>query len=425
MTLRETKVELGSGRFVTIEAGPRQARHGFDGSLVWRQGRGLIALQPDQNEAATGVYMKARGYLFPGRFPADVRLLGTRTVEGRLVDAFAITPPGGSTVELFLDSSTRRPFAERYGTALFVYEDYRETGGLWLARRSRAGAGTAPFTATTEEVELDPKLDPAAFEIPGPPRRFGAGASAAAVGANGSIVRAAVDGKGPFPFMVDTGGFGQLSPALVRRLGLDVAPNAPVSVHVAFGDLSIASFTFLNSLGLGNVARTVFEGHDEAGVLGVETFLNFVVAFEPGRVVFHSTAAFEPPPEAAVHPISLEGGRPVVEGRIEGRPARFVLDTGSNAELVLFPAFVEEAGLLERLAGGERVKAIYGFQTLSGARATLKDLKAGPIEEREAMALLVDGRVLGAPTVSGLVGMGILRRRYVAFDYRRRRIYVR
>ena len=426
-TTRESLVELATGRFRILERKPGgDAVDGYDGKLAWRRGRGLLVLAADQKQSVTAAYMKARGYYFPERWHADLRYLGTRTFEGRAVDAIEASPAGGSPVELYVDSETHRVSAERYGSAVIVYEEYRETAGLWLARRSRPAAGMPPFLAETEEVEVDPIVDDAVFALPALEVGFTEGVPWAAVPARrGAIIEGRFGEAGPFPFLVDSGGFAQLSPALARRLVEGSAPNAPVTLDVSFGALTITSMTFLNSLGLGNVAPTVFDGRAEAGTIGVETFLNLIVRFESGgSVVFLSTADFSPPEGARFLPLDFDGGKPVVEGTLEGEPARFILDTGSSAEVVLFPEFLEKTGLRGRLPPGEPAKAIWGYASLAGTRTKAKGLVVGPISLPEVSALLVDAKVPGAPSVAGLVGMGVLGKRAVTFDYRGRKVYI-
>ncbi|MBI5202909.1 MAG: aspartyl protease family protein [Elusimicrobia bacterium] len=420
---RESLVELSTGRFRIVERRPNgDALDGWDGSLGWRRGRGLLVLAADQKQIATAAYMKARGYFFPGRWKADLRLLGTRTVEGRAVDAIEASPPGGSPVELYLDTGTHVPLAERYGSTVIVYEDYRETGGLRLPRRSRPSAGSPPFVAETEEVELDVEVSESLFALPALETSFTDGAPLASIPSKGgSFVEGRFGEAGPFPFLLDSAGFAQLTPALARRLAEGSAPNTPVTIDASFGTLAIASMTFLNSPGLGGVAASVFEGRSEAGVLGVETFLSLVVRLEPGgSVVFFRPEEFAPPENARFLPLSFEGGKPVVDGSVAGKEGRFILDTGSNAELTLFPEF---AGGLS-LPPGEPALSINGFMKLPGTRTKAAALVVGPVAIDEVSAIVLERKPVDAPPVSGIVGMGVLGKRAVTFDFRGRKVFL-
>ena len=123
---------------------------------------------------------------------------------------------------------------------------------------------------------------------------------------------------------------------------------------------------------------------------------------------------FAPPEGAARLPLQFVGSKPAVDGELEGEKARFILDTGSNAEVVVFPRLAER--MKAKLPHGTAAKTIVGFASVAAERTRGKGLRLG--------GLVVDGAVPGLPDADGIVGMGVLGRSPVAFDYNWRSVYL-
>ena len=436
---RESLADLNTGFYVTAElqvgaAGRRVkagARDGFDGRFGWQEVWGLIVLQPDQREAHTAAYMKSKGYFFPSRRSAEIRYLGERKgADGRRVHAVSLRPEGGSAVELELDALTHRPSAEVYaggaGGTVVRYGDYREVGGLAFAfRADLESADGAKLAAVTREVALDPEVSADSFERPSVAFSFQGGAGPADVPARrGVIVEALVGGKGPFPFVLDTGGRAQMTPALAAAAGLAVEDRVARAPGVTIGALTLRGAAFEVRPALGPAVEVAVPGEAAVGLLGVETFLSLAVAVDARRnaVRFMAPREFAPPEGAARLPLQFVGSKPAVDGELEGEKARFILDTGSNAEVVVFPRLAER--MKAKLPHGTAAKTIVGFASVAAERTRGKGLRLGGLDLGEAEVLVVDGAVPGLPDADGIVGMGVLGRSPVAFDYNWRSVYL-
>ena len=235
---RESLADLNTGFYVTAElqvgaAGRRVkagARDGFDGRFGWQEVWGLIVLQPDQREAHTAAYMKSKGYFFPSRRSAEIRYLGERKgADGRRVHAVSLRPEGGSAVELEL---------------------------AFAFRADLESADGAKLAAVTREVALDPEVSADSFERPSVAFSFQGGAGPADVPARrGGIVEALVGGKGPFPFVLDTGGRAQMTPALAAAAGLAVEDRVARAPGVTIGALTLRGAAFEVRPALGPPSR--------------------------------------------------------------------------------------------------------------------------------------------------------------------------
>ncbi|MDE1149300.1 MAG: retroviral-like aspartic protease family protein [Azospirillaceae bacterium] len=113
-------------------------------------------------------------------------------------------------------------------------------------------------------------------------------------------------------------------------------------------------------------------------------------------------------------PLSLEGGRLVTSATINGKPVRFLVDTGAFASLVSRPAAArlglgarDANTLMYGLDGGDRIK-----------QATLASLDLGTWH-RQGVAVYVSGQhdfVPANPDIVGVLGMDFLQGYDIEFD---------
>lgn len=131
-----------------------------------------------------------------------------------------------------------------------------------------------------------------------------------------------------------------------------------------------------------------------------------------GRCVLVMALVCSAPPAgwaqgASSGPVPLErvslgeiGGWIIVKATVGGVPGRWLLDTGSTANLV-------SVGLTDRLAlaraGSVRAETALG--TLQGARVTLPPLQVGALQRTGQTAVVLDLRTLLGPAAEGVDGM--------------------
>jgi membrane-associated protease RseP (regulator of RpoE activity) len=164
-------------------------------------------------------------------------------------------------------------------------------------------------------------------------------------------------------------------------------------------------------------------------VIGYELFQRFGVTIDYAarELILSTRERFTAPAGATAIPFTLAERIPIVQGQIDGRPARISVDTGSGAALDLHSPFVATHGL----------KAFYGasYEQISGwgvggpMRAwpvRLGELELGGFRLGGVAATLYTGDkgAFASPTVDANLGGRVLGRFTVAFDYAAKRMYL-
>ncbi|GHG76214.1 retropepsin-like aspartic protease [Comamonas sp. JC664] len=190
-------------------------------------------------------------------------------------------------------------------------------------------------------------------------------------------------------------------------------------VDIALGDLRLTGLT-VAVIDLSEVERLI--GHPLPVVLGKEAFNALVVDvdFPNRRVAFHEASSFKAPPKAVRLPlVESAGGQRAVHLSVEGRPAIPVLfDVGNSGALSLFPAYWQQAGLLE----GRR-----SSKTLSGAVGGLKESDVTTLKHVEFAGITLKDvptvfdaagkSVSASDRLLGNLGLGVLARFRMITDY--------
>ena len=190
-------------------------------------------------------------------------------------------------------------------------------------------------------------------------------------------------------------------------------------VDISVGNLRLTGLT-VAVIDLSEVARLI--GHPLPVILGKEAFNALVVDvdFPNRRVAFHEASSFKAPPKAVRLPlVESAGGQRAVHLSIEGRPAIPVLfDVGNGGALSLFPAYWQQAGLLE----GRR-----SSKTLSGAVGglrecdvtTLKHIEFAGITLKNVPTVFDDAgkSIATSDRLLGNLGLGVLARFRMITDY--------
>jgi len=245
---RHDIVDLHSGAFVTgSQADIVAEASGFDGKTPWmRDTSGANTAQEGGDRIALAVneaYRRANLWWRPGYAGATVTYDGRAVVDQQTVDQLTITPLGGRPFGAGFDVNTHLLVQISEDRQFFhtrtLFADYRPEHGLLLAHRITLDNGTGE--AGYDHFELT------RFSI-GTVRPSSAYARPTAPPTGGSIedgspsvslpfrllnnhiyIDVSVNGKGPFTFIVDTGGHCLIAPELVSQLGLKIVGAAPMS----------------------------------------------------------------------------------------------------------------------------------------------------------------------------------------------------
>ncbi|MGA2082961.1 MAG: hypothetical protein ABSH53_20440 [Holophaga sp.] len=138
----ETWEDLAHGRYLRWYGSGEALRWwSFDGKdFRMQNGVGgpsyLVPGELRDQVARTCAYMHARGYWYPGRFPAAMADLGLKQEEGATYRVLLIKPRGALPLECWLDADqglvSRVTWTLRQGTWRYTFADYREVAGLKL-----------------------------------------------------------------------------------------------------------------------------------------------------------------------------------------------------------------------------------------------------------------------------------------------------
>jgi hypothetical protein len=443
--------DLVTGRFARgADYGLFANAEGLDEGGRWRMDNSGAVHPLDSDEAravaATEAYLASRGYLFPDRAGARLVRLPPATEDGRTFERIEATPQGGGAVALWIardDRRLRRAVFEVDGrTETIRYGDYRPVGGLWLPFDIVTGNGDQPDVGEARIARYDlnamaadprrPARDPADSRIAGgAPVAYAPFRRDSMTGF--AIVEASIDGHGPLPFILDTGGHDILTPAAARSLGLPLkgsgfslgagegsSPTQFTKVgRVALGEAEMRDQPFVVlGLDLGQAMNADGRPVPIAGILGLELFERFTVTLDPaaGRIALRLPAADAP---AGGAPIRFTSDMPLARAAVDGREGWFALDTGNNAQVILFKAWVDAqdhpgwfdvtldvtgsgvGGAVVFRQGRAGEIALAG-RTLQGLPVLLAPERAGSLSSKAA---------------AGNIGESVLSRYAVTFDY--------
>lgn len=245
-----------------------------------------------------------------------------------------------------------------------------------------------------------------------------------------------IDDKGPFSFILDTGSSSTtLSAALAQKLGLPQvdagtgtgAGEQAVSYRVVhLNDLSLGPFSIgaldAPAIDTGRLSQVMgFQSFD--GVLGAEIFPHHVLTLDAAQrqLTIQDPAQFKPPVNAIRIPFWLdENQMPMIDASVAGTKGVFQIDTGDRFGLTLFGAFWRAHEMNEKL--GTTVEAMTGYgdggpiHSIVGRSA---DFSIGGVTVPPPVTRLSLQKA-GAFTQTdraGSIGMAILKRFRISFDY--------
>lgn len=468
--------DVRDGRARTqFKLGPITGGEGFDGQVRWRLDPGGEVVVEDSPDALarrkTTTWIARHGYFSVSG--ATFRMLGTRTdartsvasAPPLTVTALEATPEGGHPIELWFDEATghlvRTAHLEGTHTIVTYLEDYRAiAGGVKIPFRVVIDSGDPRNLLSIAVTAAAPAVaGPEAFARPDAATDHlsftGAASQTRATELpfelinNHIYIRALVNGQ-PVRLLVDTGGISLLTRAAVVRLGLTADGNLAGSgagaqqVDVGFargktlqvGELAVRDPLFY-VYDFAELLRV--EGVEFDGLVGFELFHRFAVRIDyakgvlrlsdPARFIAPTGAPTGSPasPGVIAVPFVLNERTPLVEGEIDGVPARFTIDTGSRASLTAASPFVAKHGLVARYR--PRFETVTGWGVggpVSSSPVRFAQVKVGGAVLRGVLGDLYTGDkgAFADPRADANLGGGVLRRFTVSFDYGKRIMYL-
>jgi hypothetical protein len=253
---------------------------------------------------------------------------------------------------------------------------------------------------------------------------------------NRILLSAKINEAGPFTFLIDSAAtIPTLNPRLVDELKLE--PSGRVRINGIAGierapTYRDVKFEFGRAIYKPRRVASIQSERDHSrrrdGVIGSGFFETFVVEIRPKEKVvkLHSPSAFTYEGKGEVVPFRLREEIPVVDGGVElpdgsTLKGEFEVDTGCDSGICLGEHFVKEHSLLEKLSGKASEKfGVGGSVDTTDVKIPL--FRMGGKEFKNAQSdLFLDGSPVDKP-LAGHIGMGVLGRAVVIFDYSRKRI---
>lgn len=432
---------------------------GIDAQSAWNQDFSGQIHPLDSPEAntltVTDRWLNQRGPFLPYHWPAELKMLTPVTIGGVTYERVAATPAGGRAVTLWIDSADERlaqtVMRRAFQTVSVHYDDYRDVHGVWLPFRITTDTGT-PVQVTTETVTHYTLL--ASVPARSLQRPSGAVTDATLPGGETQLpllknvagfvmLDARINGKGPFPFVLDSGGRAILTPAAAKALGLKTMGRILVQGAGAGG--TSASFTRVESVQLGAatlrnqvfmimpLSPIVTDRGDKpavAGVLGLEVFERFAVTIDSAdhRLILRAFKSATPPAGAIALSIRFTSSTPLVDATLDGKPGIFQIDTGNPAPLMIFPGWAAHMGLAPYYLAGLPAQSGGGVgKSFTTHAAYIHSLRLG--------GRRVPGPLLGVltphgvnevsnPSDAGNLGMTVWHAFRVTLNYRKGQIYL-
>ena len=447
--------DLRNGRSeLEYTLGPISEADGYDGVDGWRKERsGAVTLQQGgdgRQLAVNDAYRVSGKWWQPDRGGAEISTPGEKPCGNATCTVLTITPRNGKPFEAWFDTRTglllktvenRQPL-----TVTTTMSDYRPIDGVMLPFQVTVDSGlgqkylrTITLTGAQfagqqpDSVYAPPKMTFADFSFAGGVRQTVIPFHLVNNHIHGT---ARVNGRGPFEFLFDTGATNGITPTLARTLGLQIEGSTP-----EFGSgagVMEGGFARVARLQLGKAVlqgevfsvdpldgmKTV-EGASISGLVGYEVFSRFVTRIDYGAGAITLLDPREFNPSEAGTPVSFvfHAHIPEVEGTFEGRPGRFIIDTGARFELSLTKSFVEREELRARHPNG--IEAVYGWGIGGAIRGYITRATNMTFGDVKVDDVVTDMSTENRGGLSGSIGGGILKRFIVTLDYAHQTIYLK
>lgn len=431
---------------------------GIDARGAWRRDRTGWVHSLDSPEAVklavTDRWLNRNGPYFPGRLPAVSKSLPATTVHGVTYRRIDVTPAKGRTVTLWIggrhDQIARTVMRRSFQFQTVQYGDYREVQGVMLPFRivSSLGAHAQPQVETIARYRLLTSVPGRSLERPANRAndvQIPAGGTRIPLVVSPSgkfLVEAKIDGQGPFPFVLDTGGHDILTPAAASALGLALSGHG-VSYGAGAGSTPLR-YARVKSIALGKahlddqsvlvmaMSPILTDRGDKppiAGILGLGVLERFAVTIDPAdkTLTLQPFRAFEPPAGAVALPIRFTDDMPLVRAALDGKNGLFGMDTGNSGPLMLFPTWAAKNGLTRYYEAGLPIPEGGVGGMFMAHMALIHSLALG--------GLAVPGKQLGVltphgvgatsnPSEAGNLGTTVWRAFRFTLDYRNQYVYL-
>jgi predicted aspartyl protease len=454
------RFDLAIGAFTEIDdLGGIRFAIGYDGKVPWQQDlSGTYTPQEGGDRipvAVSAAYRYANLWWRADYGGATISDAGRDIVNDSPQDHLVIVPKGGKRFDAWFDAGTHllTKVAEdrQFLHVIESYADYRREDGLNLAHKIVMDPGVGQDGVETSTLTHVSVAGGESLAVYAYPTSAPTGAVIVDGTASTSVpfrllnnhvyVQGRVNGKGPYTFIVDSGGHTLLSSRIVSEVGLKTVGQSVESG--AGAGHSTTGFVHYDEIAIGSVrlrdqmafAAEVYdksiEGIPVDGMVGFELLDRMVTAIDYGRniITFTDPTRFHPSKDLGIAvPFVFYDHLPNVTGSIGDLSATFNIDTGSRSEIDITSPFVAAYQLRAHFPTG--TSAVTGWGVGGPTRdymVRLPSLKLGEVEVDQIAAGLSEdkGGSISNPNYSGNIGGGLLKRFVVTFDYAHQVMYLK
>ncbi len=371
------------------------------------------------------------------RHPESVALVGAgKSADGRAIWMLRVTPPGGSPYGVGIDTSTwmvdEKSYPEGDAIATVDYADYRAIEGALIPFVEHDSNGDHAFDISShvEHVAVNHPIDPSVFAP------FAPAVVDAPVPVNVSLdtsqghvfLHATVKGT-PMIFILDSGSQGLfIDPVAAKKVGLTGEGTMEIRGARRTQGLGVAA---LDSLQIGaarfpvgvisivDLSTITLNGKSIDGVLGYPFFAATELRIDPEKLTLTIARPGSLPAQGTPVPVDTDRELPEIVARINGVPARFLIDTGNSSELLVFHAFLDAHRGLVNYSGATNFSPNRGVGGSSSVvPAMVNDITIGPFNlyNRRAGIVLSSNGAFADSEDAGNIGWGTLRNFVMTFD---------
>jgi Aspartyl protease len=390
--------------------------------------------------ARTSDFIESRAFL---RAPERARFIGFGTIDGRRTWNLEVTADGGDPQTLWIDAQSGLPLRTEYldgdGPTYEDVSDWRDVDGMKVAFRAVTTDGEHDFDTIqqTTSVKVGGSIDPGVFAPLAGRSLIADGPQTVPLIDDGSRIacRVFVAGKA-YAFLIDSGsGNVLLDSRVAKDAGLGEVGALEVRGAARSGGMHVAQLPRL-TIGTASlddlIVSTIDLGptSDRAaidGILGYPFFASSLVELD----FPHHQMRFGPPGSFAPigDRIDLDTDREIPEAvfRINRAiDARFIVDTGNTGGLLLYTPFVDAHPALAPAAGAaaNSYVGIGGSDRTYSTRLEALRLGSTTIPGLDADVVVAKNGAFADRVDAGNVGLGILRRFIVTFDFADHAMYL-
>lgn len=448
---------MPSKYYVAYDLGPGVVRIGHDGIVGWvTDANGVSRRQTDEElkPMIAELFFQNFAYAIPDVLPGETIRRDDTLIDGNRYCCLALFPAGGDSLLIYINQATGfidfRVENISGLPAITTYADYRPVDGVMIPFVTELTTPGGPYriSARTDSVRINMAIPEAIFAPPATVAedfRFANGADSAMIPfrlvENHIHVDVAVNGRGPFVFLLDSGaGALMISKRIADDLGVVASGDLPIRGVGGYGAIGLAEIDSLTLGGLSLYLRHVTVLNPSAsgpraltqidGILGYDFFARFAVSIDFDRNLMTIYRPGKYPLSADDRSAKLEvfAQVPVVEADIDGQPIRLAVDLGAQTGLIIrgnARVFGTLAGDSTRTGGAGQLGGVGGFGEV---RSTIvRRFRLAGFEVENPPALLAEKFAdLPLPEyIEGLLGVEILKDFNITIDYQGEKFLLR